>query len=68
MVLLTWFYHYNGVICIAALLYWWNRGSSTNSIGANAWEKNGKSVSILIRFGAAVLAAPIMYRVVHLRK
>jgi hypothetical protein len=42
MVLLTRFHYYNGAICIAAPLIWWNRVSSTNSIGANArkkWQK-----------------------------
>jgi hypothetical protein len=40
---------------------WWNCVSSANSIGAKARKKMAKkSVSILISFGAAVLAAPIM--------
>jgi hypothetical protein len=30
---------YNGAICIAATLYWWNGVSSTNSIGANVRKK-----------------------------
>jgi hypothetical protein len=63
-VLLTWFHNYNGAICIAAPLYWWSHVSIAPKVLVQMEGKKWQNVSILIRFGATVLAAPVMCSVV----